>query len=353
METIDLKAKRPLIISGPCSAETREQTLETCRRIAATGLVHILRAGVWKPRTKPGSFEGVGMKGLVWMNEARQETGLPFGVEVATPKHVEAALEFGADVLWVGARTTGNPFSVQDIADALRGADVTVLVKNPMNPDIDLWAGAVARLQNAGIRKLGLIHRGFSAYGVSRYRNNPMWHLAIEMRSRMPELPMICDPSHIAGKREYLREVAQKGADLYFDGLIIESHICPDQALSDAAQQVTPDDLETLLRSIVWRQSTTDNPEYNDKLSALRRQIDQIDDETFELLSKRMRVAEQIGRVKRENNVAILQGGRWNSIVEKVVSQAPQLGVSEEFLKTVLEAIHLESINLQNKIMNE
>ncbi len=353
METIDLKAKRPLIISGPCSAETREQTLETCRRIAATGLVHILRAGVWKPRTKPGSFEGVGMKGLVWMNEARQETGLPFGVEVATPKHVEAALEFGADVLWVGARTTGNPFSVQDIADALRGADVTVLVKNPMNPDIDLWAGAVARLQNAGIRKLGLIHRGFSAYGVSRYRNNPMWHLAIEMRSRMPELPMICDPSHIAGKREYLREVAQKGADLYFDGLIIESHICPDQALSDAAQQVTPDDLETLLRSIVWRQSTTDNPEYNDKLSALRRQIDQIDAETFELLSKRMRVAEQIGRVKRENNVAILQGGRWNSIVEKVVSQAPQLGVSEEFLKTVLEAIHLESINLQNKIMNE
>ena len=353
METIDLKAKRPLIISGPCSAETREQTLETCRRIAATGLVHILRAGVWKPRTKPGSFEGVGMKGLVWMNEARQETGLPFGVEVATPKHVEAALEFGADVLWVGARTTGNPFSVQDIADALRGADVTVLVKNPMNPDIDLWAGAVARLQNAGIRKLGLIHRGFSAYGVSRYRNNPMWHLAIEMRSRMPELPMICDPSHIAGKREYLREVAQKGADLYFDGLIIESQICPDQALSDAAQQVTPDDLETLLRSIVWRQSTTDNPEYNDKLSALRRQIDQIDAETFELLSKRMRVAEQIGRVKRENNVAILQGGRWNSIVEKVVSQAPQLGVSEEFLKTVLEAIHLESINLQNKIMNE
>ncbi len=353
METIDLKAHRPLIIAGPCSAETREQTLETCRRVAATGLVHILRAGVWKPRTKPGSFEGVGMKGLVWMNEARQETGLPFGVEVATPKHVEAALEFGADVLWVGARTTGNPFSVQDIADALRGTDVTVLVKNPMNPDIDLWAGAVARLQNAGVRKLGLIHRGFSAYGVSRYRNNPMWHLAIEMRSRMPELPMICDPSHIAGKREYLREVAQKGADLNFDGLIIESHICPAQALSDAAQQVTPDDLETLLRSIVWRQSTTDNPEYKDQLSALRRQIDQIDAETFELLSKRMRVAEQIGRVKRQNNVAILQGGRWNSIVEKVVAQAPQLGVSEEFLKTVLEAIHLESINLQNKVMNE
>ena len=353
METIDLKAHRPLIIAGPCSAETREQTLETCRRVAATGLVHILRAGVWKPRTKPGSFEGVGMKGLVWMNEARQETGLPFGVEVATPKHVEAALEFGADVLWVGARTTGNPFSVQDIADALRGTDVTVLVKNPMNPDIDLWAGAVARFQNAGGRKLGLIHRGFSAYGVSRYRNNPMWHLAIEMRSRMPELPMICDPSHIAGKREYLREVAQKGADLNFDGLIIESHICPAQALSDAAQQVTPDDLETLLRSIVWRQSTTDNPEYKDQLSALRRQIDQIDAETFELLSKRMRVAEQIGRVKRQNNVAILQGGRWNSIVEKVVAQAPQLGVSEEFLKTVLEAIHLESINLQNKVMNE
>lgn len=353
MNTIDLKAKRPLIIAGPCSAETEEQTIETCKQIAATGLVDVLRAGIWKPRTKPGSFEGVGLKGLVWMSEARKETGLPFGLEVANARHVEAALEFGADMLWIGARSTGNPFSVQEIADALKGTDITVLVKNPMTPDLDLWAGAVTRIRNAGIKHVGLIHRGFSSYGASIYRNNPMWHLAIEMRSRMPELPMICDPSHICGNRQYLQEVAQKSADLYFDGLIVESHICPSKAWSDASQQVTPSDLEKLLRSIVWRRSTADTPEYNDALSKLRRQIDQIDSELFELLSKRMRVAEEIGRVKKANNVAILQGGRWNSIVDRVIAQAPKLNLSEEFLKTVLEAIHLESINLQNKIMNE
>ena len=352
MKPFDIKAKRPLINSGPCSAETEEQTLETCRRIADTGLVDVLRAGIWKPRTKPGSFEGVGLKGLAWMSRAREITGLPIGTEVATSKHVEAALEFGVDVIWVGARTTVNPFSVQDIADALKGSDVTVLIKNPMNPDIELWGGAVARMRNAGIEKLGLIHRGFSAYGASLYRNNPMWHLAIEMRSRFPELPMICDPSHICGCRDYLLDVAQKSADLDYDGLIVESHICPDKAWSDASQQLTPDGLEALLRSIVWRRSTTDSPSYQQALAKLRAQIDQIDAETFELLSKRMRVAEEIGRVKKENNVAILQGGRWSSIVDRVVSQAPKLGVSEEFLKTVLEAIHLESINLQNRIMN-
>ena len=353
MKTFDLKAKRPLIISGPCSAETEEQTIETCKQIAATGMVDVLRAGIWKPRTKPGSFEGVGLKGLAWMSEARKETGLPFGLEVATAKHVEAALEFGADMLWIGARSTGNPFSVQEIADALKGTDITVLVKTPMTPDLDLWVGAVTRIRNAGIKNVGLIHRGFSAYGASLYRNNPMWHLAIEMRSRMPELPMICDPSHICGNRTYLQEVAQKSADLYYDGLILESHICPAKAWSDASQQVTPSDLETLLRSIVWRQSTADTPEFHDALAGLRRQIDQIDAELFELLSNRMRVSEQIGRVKKQNNVAVLQGGRWSSILDKAMAQAPQLGLSAEFLKTIMEAIHLESINLQNKIMNE
>ncbi|HJB84122.1 MAG TPA: chorismate mutase [Candidatus Alistipes merdigallinarum] len=352
MKPFDIKAKRPLIISGPCSAETEEQTLATCQLIAATGMVDVLRAGIWKPRTKPGSFEGVGLKGLVWMSKARELTGLPIGTEVATSKHVEAALEFGVDVIWVGARTTVNPFSVQDIADALKGSDVTVLIKNPMNPDIELWSGAVARMQNAGITKLGLIHRGFSAYGASLYRNNPMWHLAIEMRTRYPELPMICDPSHICGCRTYLQEVAQKSADLDYDGLIIESHICPDKAWSDAAQQVTPDGLKMLLKSIVWRRSTTDSPDYQNALAKLRNQIDQIDEEVFELLSKRMRVAEEIGRVKRDNNVAILQGGRWQSIVDRIVTQASKLGVSAEFLKTVLEAIHLESINRQNIVMN-
>lgn len=353
MKTFDMKAKRPLIIAGPCSAETEEQTIETCVQVAQTGMVDLLRAGIWKPRTKPGSFEGVGMKGLAWMVKARELTGLPIGTEVATSKHVEAALEFGVDVIWVGARTTVNPFSVQDIADAARGSDVTVLIKNPMNPDIELWSGAVARLQQAGLTKLGLIHRGFSAYGTSLYRNNPMWHLAIEMRGRFPELPMICDPSHISGRRDYLQEVAQKGADLDYDGLILESHICPDKAWSDAAQQVEPSELKMLLEKIVWRRSTTDSPAYQQSLSRLRGQIDQIDAEIFELLGKRMRVAEQIGCVKRDNNVTILQGGRWQSIVDRVVSQAPKLGVSEEFLKTVLEAIHLESINRQNVIMNQ
>ena len=273
MKPFDIKAKRPLIISGPCSAETEEQTLETCRRIADTGLVDVLRAGIWKPRTKPGSFEGVGLKGLAWMSRAREITGLPIGTEVATSKHVEAALEFGVDVIWVGARTTVNPFSVQDIADALKGSDVTVLIKNPMNPDIELWGGAVARMRNAGIEKLGLIHRGFSAYGASLYRNNPMWHLAIEMRSRFPELPMICDPSHICGCRDYLLDVAQKSADLDYDGLIVESHICPDKAWSDASQQLTLDGLEALLRSIVWRRSTTDSPSYQQALAKLRAQV--------------------------------------------------------------------------------
>ncbi|MDD3108701.1 MAG: chorismate mutase [Alistipes sp.] len=348
----DIRSKRPLIIAGPCSAETEEQTLESCRRIAKTGMVDVLRAGIWKPRTKPGSFEGVGLKGLAWMSEARKQTGLPIGTEVATSKHVEAALAFGVDVIWVGARTTVNPFSVQDIADALKGSDVTVLIKNPMSPDIDLWGGAVARIMNAGIKSIGLIHRGFSAYGSSLYRNNPMWHLAIEMRSRFPELPMICDPSHIGGQRDYLLEIAQKSADLDYDGLIVESHICPDKAWSDASQQVTPDGLKELLESIVWRRPTTDSPAYQQALNKLRGQIDQIDGELFELLAQRMRVAEQIGLIKRDNNVAILQGGRWQSIVDRVVSQAAKLNVSEEFLKTVLEAIHLESINRQNRVMN-
>ena len=350
--TFDLKAKRPLIISGPCSAETEEQTLETCRQLAATGLVDVLRAGIWKPRTKPGSFEGVGLKGLAWLAAAKAETGLPTAVEVATTKHVEAALEFGVDILWIGARTTVSPFSVQEIADALKGTNTPVLVKNPMNPDIDLWAGAVVRLQNAGLDNVGLIHRGFSYFGHSQYRNSPMRHLVIEMRSRFPELTMICDPSHICGNRTYLQEVSQTAADLRFDGLIVESHICPDKAWSDASQQLVPDDLAKLVRGVNWRQDTTNDPEFVNALNNLRQQIDQIDSELFDLLSRRMRVAEKIGEIKRDNNVAILQGGRWNSIVDKVVTQARELNLSEEFLKTVLEAIHIESISRQNSIMN-
>lgn len=352
MSKVDLRAKKPLIISGPCSAETEEQLLDTCKQLAATGVVDVLRAGIWKPRTNPGGFEGVGIKGLPWLAKAKEITGLPIAIEVANGKHAQDALEFGVDVLWVGARSTVNPFSVQEIADAVKGHDVAVLVKNPMNPDVNLWAGAVQRFRNAGIKNIGIIHRGFSAIG-GYYRNNPMWHLAIEMRRRMPELPLIGDPSHICGRRDCLLEVSQKAADLNYDGLIIESHICPDKAWSDAAQQVTPADLETLVRSIKWRTEAVDKPEFVQALDQYRVQIDQLDSELFELLSKRMSVAEKIGEVKRDNNVTILQSGRWGDIVDRVVSLSGKLKLSEEFLKTILEAIHIESINRQNSIMNK
>ncbi len=341
-------------MAGPCSAESQEQLLDTCRQIANSGAVDILRAGIWKPRTNPGSFEGVGEAGLPWLIQAKQETGLPVAVEVANARHLHTALTYGVDMVWLGARTTVSPFSVQEIADALKGCSVPVLLKNPMSPDIDLWSGAVERMARAvGEENVGLIHRGFSFYGQSRYRNVPMWHLALEMRRRYPEMVMICDPSHIGGKRDWLYEIAQKAADLSFDGLIIESHNCPEKALSDAAQQVTPKQLEELLRRIRWRKGTTDNPAFAEALDRFRGEIDQIDAELFELLARRMRVAEQIGQVKKDNDVAILQSGRWNSITERVISQARELQLSEEFLSKILEAIHIESINRQNIVMNE
>lgn len=350
--TIDLKGKRPLIISGPCSAETEEQTLETCRRLAATGAVDMLRAGIWKPRTKPGSFEGSGLKGLSWMAAAKAETGLPITTEVASAKHVENALEFGMDALWIGARTTGNPFSVQDIADALKGIDIPVLVKNPMNPDLELWTGAVERLKRAGIENVGLIHRGFSSFGLSKYRNIPMWTLAIEMKMRMPDVPMICDPSHISGNREYLQEVSQKCADLNYDGLILESHVCPDKAWSDASQQLVPEDLAELVQGLVWRKPATDKPEFQRSLEELRGQIDEYDSELFTLLSKRMGVAARIGEIKRDHEVMILQANRWEDIVQRHLANAEKLELSREFLNILLNAIHMESISRQNQVMN-
>lgn len=348
-----MKREKPLVIAGPCSAETREQTLETARRLAATGRVDMIRAGIWKPRTRPGTFEGVGVRGLSWLDEARKETGLPVAVEVASSKHVENALEFGIDALWIGARTTVNPFSVQDIADALRGVDIPVLVKNPMNPDVELWQGAVQRLQAVGIDNIGLIHRGFSTFGASSYRNNPMWHIPIEMHRRMPELPMICDPSHITGKRAYVAEVAQRAADMGFDGLIVESHITPDEAWSDAAQQLTPESLAEMLDTIQWRRENVDNAEFKQALEQLRGQIDHLDAELLAVLSRRMGVAEKIGMIKKENNVTILQANRWGEILEKVKRQSQLLNLSEEFLGKILEAIHVESINRQNRVMNE
>jgi chorismate mutase len=344
--------KRPLIISGPCSAETEEQVLETAQRLKATGKVDMLRAGIWKPRTRPGSFEGIGTKGLPWMQRARKETGLPITVEVATAKQVEDALHFDVDVLWIGARTTVNPFSVQEVADALRGVNVPVLIKNPINPDLELWIGAVERVAKAGIKQIGLIHRGFSSYGNSEYRNAPMWHLAIEMKRRNPELLMINDPSHICGRRDILQAVAQKAIDLDYDGLIIESHIDPDKAWSDAKQQITPERLSEMLGDIVWRREDIASEEYHAALEKLRNQINHLDDELMQILSERMKVAEKIGSYKKENNITILQTNRWNEILEAAFAKGEKLGLSKEFITKYFDAVHLESINHQTKVFN-
>ena len=354
MEKFKLGAKRPLIISGPCSAETEEQTLQTCRQLAAEGVVDVLRAGIWKPRTRPGTFEGVGLPGLAWLAKAKRETGLPIATEVASAKHVESALEFGVDLLWIGARTTVNPFLVQEIAEACAGNDVQVLIKNPMHPEVALWAGAVARFVKAGTpeENIGLLHRGFSVGGANHLRNNPMWHLALEMQSLCPNMMMLCDPSHICGNREYLQEIAQKSADLNYDGLMVESHICPAEAWSDASQQLEPKALGEMIRSLNWRSTISDDPDYLKALARYREQIDQIDSELFELLSERMRTAEKIGQIKKANNVAILQSNRWEDICRRMLSMTRGMGLSEEFVRTVLEAIHLESISRQNEIMN-
>ncbi len=347
-----INASRPMIIAGPCSAETEEQTIETCRALAVTGRVNILRAGIWKPRTKPGCFEGAGEEGLKWLAAAKKDTGLPIATEVANAKHVELALKYGVDVLWIGARTTVNPFSVQEIADALSGVNVPVLVKNPLNPEVALWAGAVERLAKVGLTSLGLIHRGFSSFATSIYRNTPMWHLALEMRRLMPEVPLICDPSHISGNRELLFSVSQEAADLNYDGLIIESHCRPDKAWSDAAQQLTPADLDKMLGRVNWRHETVEKAEFLKQIDALRNQIDQYDVELFELLSRRMGVAAKIGEVKRENNVMIFQSKRWETIVERFLGEAEHLSLSREFISIILNAIHMESISRQNSIMN-
>jgi chorismate mutase len=344
--------KRPLIISGPCSAETEEQLLATAQQLAQTGKVHALRAGIWKPRTRPGSFEGVGTKGLPWLQQAKKLTGLPTAVEVATAKQVEDALHFDVDILWIGARTTVNPFSVQEVADALKGAKVPVLIKNPINPDLELWLGAAERVAKAGITDIGLIHRGFSNYGNTEYRNAPMWHLAIEMKRRNPEMMLINDPSHICGRRDILHEVMQKAIDLDFDGLMVESHIDPDNAWSDAKQQITPAVFSDMLNEIVWRKEDVDSAEFHSMLEKLRQQINHLDDELMQLLGQRMKVADKIGQFKRDNSVTILQTNRWNEILERAYRKGENLGLSKEFVTRYLDAVHMESINHQNRIMN-
>ncbi|MGB4773157.1 MAG: chorismate mutase [Chitinophagaceae bacterium] len=352
MNILETWNKRPLIISGPCSAETEAQVLETADRLKATEKVDMLRAGIWKPRTRPGSFEGIGTKGLPWLQQAKRNTGLPITVEVATGKQVEDALHFDVDVLWIGARTTVNPFSVQEVADALRGVNVPVLIKNPINPDLELWTGAVERVAKAGVNNIGLIHRGFSSYGNTEYRNAPMWHMVIEMKRRNPDMILINDPSHICGRRDILADVAQKAIDLDFDGLMIESHIDPDNAWSDAKQQVTPERLSEMLSNIIWRKEDVSSENFHVALDKLREQINQLDDELMLLLGQRMKVADQIGKYKKDNNVTILQTNRWNQILERAYGKSDKLGLSREFITKYLDAVHMESINRQNQIMN-
>ncbi|MEM6829432.1 MAG: chorismate mutase [Bacteroidota bacterium] len=351
---IDLfKQKRPVIVSGPCSAETEEQVLATCEAIAKGGKVDVLRAGVWKPRTRPNSFEGIGAEALKWLTKAKEKTGLPVSVEVANFNHVFEALKHNIDILWVGARTTVNPFSVQEIANALKGTDATVFVKNPINADIELWTGALERLNQAGITKLGIIHRGFAQHGNSIYRNEPKWQLAVEMKRRFPEIPMLCDPSHISGNRELLLPVSQQAMDMDYEGLMIEAHINPDEALSDKNQQVTPQGLDDILNALVVRESDVSDEQLSEKLKRLRQQIDIIDDDLLKLLGERMRVAEEIGEVKKEKGVTILQTNRWEEIIEKAKVSGNSQGLSEKFMVRYLNAVHQESIDHQNEIMNK
>jgi chorismate mutase len=343
---------RPFLISGPCSAETEEQVMETARQLAALNQISVYRAGIWKPRTRPNSFEGIGSEGLKWLRRVKQETGLLVGTEVANEKHVYEALKYGIDLLWIGARTSVNPFTVQEISDALNGVDVMVLVKNPINPDIELWIGAIERIARAGITRIGAIHRGFSSYEKTLYRNQPNWQLPIELRRRIPELPIICDPSHIGGARQYLHEISQKAMDLNFDGLMIESHIDPPNALSDSAQQLTPNDLKELLSRLILRNASTNDPKLLDVLGELRQQIDVYDDHLLDLMEKRMKIAETIGHYKKENNITILQSTRWDEIISKVVVKGKAKGLSPELIDTIFKAIHQESINHQMKVMN-
>lgn len=345
------KSQYPTVIAGPCSAETEEQVYDTCRAIKATGKVDILRAGIWKPRTRPGTFEGIGIKGLPWMRQMKIETGLPVTVEVAKAGHVEACLEFDMDILWIGARTSVNPFAVQEIAEAVRGVNIPILVKNPINPDLALWLGAVERFEAVGIKDIGVIHRGFSNSSEQVYRNRPEWQMAIDFMTQRPELPMICDPSHICGNRHMLKAVSQKAVDLNYDGLMIESHRDPDNAWSDAKQQITPEVLGAMITELVLRHNHEDDAAAQGSLNFLRQELDQIDNDLINLLGERMNISRKIGIYKRDNKMTILQPKRWSEILEKAQERGRKNELSNKFISELLRAIHDESIDQQEKVM--
>lgn len=344
--------EKPFLISGPCSVETEEQLVETAVSLAREGRTHMLRGGIWKPRTRPDSFEGVGEIGLEWMVNARRESGLPVTTEVATAEHVELCLKHNFDALWIGARTTVNPFSVQEIADALRGTSIPVIVKNPVNPDLQLWIGAIERIHRAGINKIIAMHRGFSHFGDSIYRNKPMWEIPIALKTQFPDLSIFCDPSHICGRRDLLAQVAQKALDLRMDGLMIESHRDPDNAWSDAAQQLTPEKLSELINGLSIRNADSDDVNYTNELHAIRSRIDKVDEEIIQLISKRMKITEELAHYKKEHNVTILQVERWKEIIDGRTMLGEKLGLSKEFIEKYLEQLHKESIRTQERIMN-
>lgn len=339
------------IIAGPCSAETEEQLVSTCLQLKDIG-VNALRAGIWKPRTRPGNFEGHGEIALPWVQTVKKLVDLPFAIEVATPQHIELALKYGVDILWIGARTTVNPFNVQDLADALQGIDVPIMIKNPVNPDLALWIGAIERIHKAGVRKIAAIHRGFSSLQESKYRNPPNWQIPLELKRMFPHLPLICDPSHITGDRKLVAKVAQKALDLNYDGLMIETHITPDKAWSDAKQQVTPADLANMIANFSFRKQKTENLEFNNRLEELRKQIDELDRELIEVLATRMFLVEQIGEYKRENNISIFQIERWDEIFRTRPQWAEKMKLNRELVQEIYKLIHIESIRKQTEVMH-
>jgi chorismate mutase len=349
---IERTSKRPIIIAGPCSAETEEQVLQTARDLAQYKMVDLFRAGIWKPRTRPGEFEGVGSIGLPWLKAVQEETGLKVTTEVANTFHVQEALKFGIDVLWLGARTTANPFSVQEVADALKGIDIPVMVKNPVNPDLKLWIGAIERIYKAGITRIAAVHRGFSYHGETQYRNVPRWQIPIDLRRYFPDLEIICDNSHICGRRDLLLDVAQKAMDLNFDGIMSEVHPNPDKAWSDAAQQVTPAQFKELVDKLELRDTNSENPEFQHHIQNLRNEIDELDEDLLNMLGRRMKIAEHIGEYKKQNNISVLQAGRWTELLTRAIAIGKKRGLSEEFVTVVMKAIHDESINHQIRIMH-